>query len=128
MNRKIASQGGVPGDDFDIERKAASVPATPRPGLKGTAIQQCWQILNFHELRLNKVDTFLAQSSRETVSHMQAISTQASKSMSNEKRVAVLEAQVIALRGHIATLTKTSQKKSKGGSVQLEVSDTTETA
>jgi len=67
MNRKIAKQRAemTGGDDLvgASTRRPPLLKQEP-PLVHGTALQQCWQILNFHETRINRVERHLAMTSR----------------------------------------------------------------
>ena len=59
MNRKIAAQNQNLQHDEYVDRRQPQRHVQPRPALQGTPVQQCWQVLNYHEQRLTAMDKFL---------------------------------------------------------------------
>ena len=94
----------------------------------GTPVQQCWQILNYHEKRLNNLDEFLKVHSKQNISGFQSISSHtgvlSNKLAELETRlntVKKLERELKELKTELLDSNKQTNKKSKKGSVQLEV-------
>ena len=104
MNRKIAQQSNashnVSSEVQQMQRGGGRQNRQGRPqaGLRGTPIQQCWQVLNFHEKRLNDVGGFLAKTSQETTAHFAAV---AKREELLEHKVKQLEAQIAAILPHL---------------------------
>jgi len=145
MNRKIAHKSNA---SPDISSEAQHMQRgggrtniqRPKAGLRGTPIQQCWQILNFHEKRLNDVGDFLSKTSQETVKHFAAVTK---REELLEHKVKQLEAQIASILPHlqkdtIETMTNADTNMPKQGttnpgtkrrgksntsSIRLEVTD-----
>ena len=77
------------------ERQIAAVDGTP--------LQQQWQVLNFHETRINKIEKYLGENDRSTEGEAVA-----------EKHMALITNlidDIKNLKSEIAELKKTSNKK-----------------
>lgn len=79
LNRKVT--GGF--QDFEDSE--------PIQDLGGTPVQQCYQILNFHETRLNKITGFLSSGAMSA------------GQLANE-RVSILERELVEMRATIAAM------------------------
>ena len=104
MNRKIAQQSNtshtMSSEVQQMQRGGGrqNGQGKPQAGLRGTPVQQCWQVLNFHEKRLNDVGGFLAKTSQETTAHFSAI---VKRENLLEHRIKLLEAQLESILPHL---------------------------
>jgi len=130
MNRKITSHGGRP-----MEDQASTLQQVPqRPQMSGTSAQQQWQILNYHETRLNKMDAFLTQHSKENAHGFNNTNNILGILDSNIKQLGVyldeLKEEMNTLKSaqnksdgkhDVKHTAKSSKNNNKKGSVQLEL-------
>lgn len=152
MNRKITSQGGetLTSDEYMYSSREympsnKSNMTNQSSRISGTPVQQCWQVLNYHEKRFNNLDDFLKVHSKQNVTGFQSISSQteilSQKLVALETRlhtVNVLEHELKELKNELLDIKNTqtlssntqtlssnkqTSKKSKKGSVQLEVTE-----
>lgn len=123
MNRKIAAQGGIQNE----EQKSVT---QQRPALTGTPVQQQWQVLNYHETRLNKMDAFLTRHSKENANGFNnvnlSLGTLHSHIKQLETSLADLNKELESLKNKSDTKTDVRSntkvsKNNKRGSVQLEI-------
>lgn len=118
MNRKIASQGGR-----QIEEQKSNLQQGGVVG--GTPIQQQWQVLNYHETRLNKMDGFLVQHSNDNVNTFKNIDNVCGALQLNvkqlEKDLAELKKEMTSLKLSQNKQDVKSSKNNKKGAVQLEI-------
>ena len=119
MNRRVSRENtgsALPSDTANSKK----VGVTTMPVVKGTAVQQCWQILNFHETRLNRVERYLA------VSTQKGKSLDGNEGPSNSdvvlfelaRKLERLEQENVAFRRYISAQQKRDKK-----SVSLEVTE-----
>ena len=119
MNRRISKEsqgsGGLPplqqGDSRTSrhggQHKGAKV-------VKGTPVQQCWQVLNFHEKRLNRIDQYIFAKENGTNEGSVENNVQMAEVMQKLHR---LEQENAAFSQHLMQLNK------KSSTMSLEVTE-----
>ena len=129
MNRKIAAQNQNLHSEEYVDRRQPQRQVA-RPRLSGTPVQQCWQVLNYHEQRLGAMDKFLVQHSRENAqgfeAHSKVLGIMDHKIKALEATIESLKALLVQNNASIGEPTTTSRKgsrSSKKGAVSLEVTE-----
>jgi len=118
MNRRIAKEKGGP---LVEEFKPAPSGRGRTSRVNGTPVQQCWQILNFHETRLNRLEeqthvlTHHARSTQENGGSNES----SSQIKLLVQRMDRLEQENAVFRKHLQQMNQKSSKKS----MTLEVSE-----
>jgi hypothetical protein len=117
MNRRIAKERG----DSSTVQEFVPAPSGRQQSIraKGTPVQQCWRVLNFHETRLNRIEEqthVLTRNARMTQGGEGVDSSQLSLLMQRMDR---LEQENIAFRKHFQQMNQKASKKS----MSLEVSE-----
>ena len=119
MNRKIAAAtGGQIPTEYNHHDEHIT---KPLPQLRGTPIQQLWQISNWHEMRFKKMDDFLYSSSQQKQLTMLGVNqNRRDIDLMKEKNVR-LEAELAAIKQHLINNMQSKAGKKKG--VTLEVTE-----
>tara|TARA_Y100000591_G_C21755777_1_gene657281 strand:+ start:350 stop:724 length:375 start_codon:yes stop_codon:yes gene_type:complete len=117
MNRRIAKERG---DSSTVQEFVPAPSGRQRATtVKGTPVQQCWRVLNFHETRLNRIEEqthVLTRNARMMQAGEGVDSSQLSVLMQRMDR---LEQENIAFRKHFQQMNQKASKKS----MSLEVSE-----
>ena len=120
MNRKIAAQNqGSEGMGTYDYSPVQSRPQAPR--ITGTPTQQLWTVTNFHEKRLQRIDSAVDDVSKMTTLMGHGLQQNRKSIEQYEHRIARLESELAALKQNIISSQRSS--KSKKGSVALEVTE-----
>ena len=122
MNRKIARDSAAAGLQPTEYSEQPLRREKPAPTLRGTPVQQLWQITNWHEARLKKIDAFLGQSSAEKHITMLGVNQNRRDIELLRKANAHLEAELAAIKKHLISNVSTKSNK-KGKGVTLEVTE-----
>jgi len=82
--------------------------------LQGSTIQQMWQILRAHEIRLNGVSDYLEQGDEPEGTHYET------ESEEQDEPAELTPAELTPVEKHVSTL-KGGKKKTKGKKVTLNI-------
>lgn len=117
MNRRIAKERGdtAPVQEF-VPAPSGRQHATT---VKGTPIQQCWRVLNFHETRLNRIEEQTHVLTRNARMMQRGEGVDSSQLSVLMQRMDRLEQENIAFRKHFQQMNQKASKKS----MSLEVSE-----
>jgi len=124
MNRRISKEnqgngGGLPplqqGQDHNTGSGQIRGGRGPRKVVKGTPVQQCWQVLNFHEKRLNRIDQYIFAKESGGKEGTAESNVQMKEIMQKLRR---LEQENAAFRQHLMRM-----NQQKSNTVSLEVSE-----
>ena len=120
MNRRISKEsqggGGLPQlqqQDARTARQGGSSKGTKV--VKGTPVQQCWQILNFHEKRLNRIDQYIFAKENGGKEGQVESNVQMKEIMQKLRR---LEQENASFRQHLMRM-----NQQKSNTVSLEVTE-----
>lgn len=122
MNRKIARDSAGAGFQPTEYSEQPQKSEKTVPVLRGTPVQQLWQITNWHETRLKKVDAFLSHSSAEKHLTMLGVNQNRRDIEVLKEQNARLEAELAAIKKHLVGNASTKGTK-KGKGVTLEVTE-----
>lgn len=117
MNRRIAKERG----DTSTVQEFVPAPSGRQHAttVKGTPIQQCWRVLNFHETRLNRIEEQTHVLTRNARMMQRGEGVDSSQLSVLMQRMDRLEQENIAFRKHFQQMNQKASKKS----MSLEVSE-----
>ncbi len=119
MNRKIASTSDGRQTEYSESNRDNTTRRQARPILRGTPVQQIWQVTNWHETRFKRLDEFLVALSTEKNMTLLGLNQNRKDIVELQLKNQRLEAEVAALKQHLINQGRNNKKAKKG--VSLEV-------
>ncbi len=120
MSNRLLRDGRMVAEAAELEPVETGARAA-----EGSPLQQCWQVLNFHERRLNKIDaTFklISQAVEELRKDVSDKGREAGHNRSLARQVAGLEGKLNRLHQTVTVLSATAARATTNA-VQLEVTE-----
>jgi len=120
MSNRLLRDGRMVAEAAELEPVETGARAA-----EGSPLQQCWQVLNFHERRLNKIDStfkFISQAVEELRKELSDKGREAGHNRSLTRQVTGLEGKLNRLHQTVAALSATAARATTNA-VQLEVTE-----